>query len=130
MLWRKRSRHPMRRIKLQLNAAALVIIWQVSYPQVALAVIASESHEVVIVPYDYDGAFVAGFNRTPVIHHVVTFPFDKQTTQHLTRVAFIPSMFARPRLIVIHAFYWRSGQCGETFGSWRTLRGFSGLALE
>lgn len=117
-------------IQLQLNAAALVIIWQVSYPQVALEVIASKSHEVVIVPYDYDGAFVAGFNRTPVIHHVVTFPFDKQTTQHLTRVAFMPSMFAGPRLIVIHALDWHSGQYGDTFGSWRTLRGFSGLAFE
>ena len=100
----------MRRIKLQLNAAALVIIWKVSYPQVALEVIASESHEIVIIPDDNDGAFIAGFNRTPITYHVVTFPFDKQTTQHLTRVAFMPSMFAGPRLIVIHAFDWHNGQ--------------------
>jgi len=63
-------------------------------------------------------------------YHVVTFPFDKHTTQHLTRVAFMPSIFAGPRLIVIHAFDWHSGQYGETLGSWRILRGFSGLALE
>lgn len=42
----------------------------------------------------------------------------------------MPSILAGPRLIVIHAFDWHSGQYGETFGSWRILRGFSGLAFE